>query len=138
MPDFKGYISDLGGPSANMYQLKGKVQSICDKCVSPSCIHPVVCSNLDTSHQKMIDLLKKVDANPKVKKAFIGSGIRYDLLTKSFNKEGDNTMDEYLEQVVVNHISGRLKVAPEHTADETLKVMRKPSFKHLPLLYLND
>lgn len=130
MPDFKGYISDLGGPSANMYQLKGKVQSICDKCVSPSCIHPVVCSNLDTSHQKMIDLLKKVDANPKVKKAFIGSGIRYDLLTKSFNKEGDDTMDEYLEQVVVNHISGRLKVAPEHTADETLKVMRKPSFKH--------
>lgn len=130
MPDFKGYISDLGGPSANMYQLKGKVQEICDKCVSPSCIHPVVCSNLDTSHRQMIDLLKKVDAHPDVKKAFIGSGIRYDLLTESFNKEGDHTMDEYLEQVVTNHISGRLKVAPEHTADKTLKLMRKPSFKH--------
>lgn len=130
MPDFKGYISDLGGPSANMYKLKGKVQEICDRCVSPSCIHPVVCSNLDTSHRSMIDLLKKVDANPKVKKAFIGSGIRYDLLTETYNKEGDETMDEYLEQVVTKHISGRLKVAPEHTADKTLKVMRKPSFKH--------
>lgn len=130
MSDFKGYISDLGGPSANMYKLKGKVQEICDRCVSPSCIHPVVCSNLDTSHRSMIDLLKKVDAHPEVKKAFIGSGIRYDLLTQTYNKEGDDTMDEYLEQVVTRHISGRLKVAPEHTADKTLKVMRKPSFKH--------
>ena len=130
MPDFKGYISDLGGPSANMYKLKGIDQSICDQCVSPSCIHPVICSNLDTNHQAMIDLLKKVDEHPEIKKAFIGSGIRYDLLTKSYNKNGDESMDEYLEQVVTRHISGRLKVAPEHTADETLKIMRKPSFKH--------
>ena len=130
MTDFKGYISDLGGPSANMYKLKGIDQSICDQCVSPSCIHPVICSNLDTNHQAMIDLLKKVDEHPEIKKAFIGSGIRYDLLTKSYNKNGDESMDEYLEQVVTRHISGRLKVAPEHTADETLKIMRKPSFKH--------
>ena len=130
MPDFKGYISDLGGPSANMYRMKGKIQSICDRCVSPSCIHPVVCSNLDTSHKPMTELYRKVDAHPAVKKAFVGSGIRYDLLVDSYNKEADDSLDEYLEQVVCRHISGRLKVAPEHTSDATLKVMRKPSFKH--------
>ncbi len=130
MPDFKGYISDLGGPSANMYKMKGKVQSICDKCVSPSCIHPVVCSNLDTNHSQMTDIYRKVDANPKVKKAFVGSGIRYDLLTEEYNKEADDSIDEYLEQVLTKHVSGRLKVAPEHTADDTLRIMRKPSFKH--------
>lgn len=130
MPDFKGYISDLGGPSANMYRMKGKIQEICDRCVSPSCIHPVVCSNLDTSHKPMTELYKKVDAHPEVKKAFVGSGIRYDLLTKSYNKNADDSIDEYLEQVVSCHISGRLKVAPEHTSDATLRIMRKPSFKH--------
>ncbi len=130
MPDFKGYISDLGGPSANMYRMKGKVQSICDRCVAPSCIHPVVCSNLDTSHKPMTELYKKVDANPKVKKAFVGSGIRYDLLVDSYNKNNDGSLDEYMEQVVTCHVSGRLKVAPEHTSDNTLKMMRKPSFKH--------
>ena len=130
MPDFKGYISDLGGPSANMYKLKGKVQSICDRCVSPSCIHPVICSNLDTDHTPMTEIYKKVDANPKVKKAFVGSGIRYDLLTKSYNKNGGEDLDVYMDQLVRRHISGRLKVAPEHTSDATLKVMRKPSFKH--------
>ena len=131
MPDFKGYISDLGGPSANMYGLKGIDQAICDKCVSPSCIHPVVCSNLDTDHTPMTEIYKKVDAHDKVKKAFVGSGIRYDLLVKSYNKNGDEaSMDEYMEQVLTKHVSGRLKVAPEHTSDETLEVMRKPSFKH--------
>lgn len=130
MPDFKGYISDLGGPSANMYRMKGKVQEICDRCVSPSCIHPVVCSNLDTSHKPMTELYRKVDAHPKVKKAFVGSGIRYDLLVDSYNKNNDGSLDEYMEQVVTCHISGRLKVAPEHTSDNTLRVMRKPSFKH--------
>ena len=130
MPDFKGYISDLGGPSANMYKMKGKVQAICDRCVSPSCIHPVICSNLDTSHKAMTELYKKVDAHPEVKKAFVGSGIRYDLLVDSYNKNGDESMDEYLEQVVSRHVCGRLKVAPEHTSDNTLRVMRKPSFKH--------
>jgi uncharacterized radical SAM protein YgiQ len=130
MPDFKGYISDLGGPSANMYRMKGKVQSICDRCVAPSCIHPVVCSNLDTSHKPMTELYRKVDAHPDVKKAFVGSGIRYDLLVDSYNKKNDGSLDEYMEQVVTCHISGRLKVAPEHTSDATLRVMRKPSFKH--------
>jgi len=130
MPDFKGYISDLGGPSANMYRMKGKIQEICDRCVSPSCIHPVICSNLDTSHKPMTELYKKVDAHPEVKKAFVGSGIRYDLLVDSYNKKNDGSLDEYMEQVVTCHISGRLKVAPEHTSDATLKVMRKPSFKH--------
>ncbi|MEZ4994902.1 MAG: YgiQ family radical SAM protein [Saprospiraceae bacterium] len=130
MPDFKGYISDLGGPSANMYRMKGKVQEICDRCVSPSCIHPVVCSNLDTSHKPMTELYRKVDAHPQVKKAFVGSGIRYDLLVDSYNKNNDGSLDEYMEQVVTCHISGRLKVAPEHTSDNTLRIMRKPSFKY--------
>lgn len=130
MPDFKGYISDLGGPSANMYRMKGKDESICDRCVAPSCIHPVVCSNLDTSHKPMTELYKKVDAHPEVKKAFVGSGIRYDLLVDSYNKNNDGSLDEYMEQVVTCHVSGRLKVAPEHTSDDTLRIMRKPSFKH--------
>ena len=130
MPDFKGYISDLGGPSANMYGMKGKVQEICDKCVSPSCIHPVVCHNLDTNHKPMIDIYKKVDANPNVKKAFVSSGIRYDLLTKSYNKNADESIDDYMEQLVTRHVCGRLKVAPEHTSENTLRVMRKPAFKH--------
>ena len=130
MPDFKGYISDLGGPSGNMYKMKGKVQSICDRCVAPSCIHPVVCSNLDTSHKPMTEIYKKVDANPKVKKAFVSSGIRYDLLVDDYNKNNDGSGDEYMEQLVENHVCGRLKVAPEHTSEQTLRVMRKPSFKH--------
>lgn len=130
MPDFKGYISDLGGPSANMYRMKGKVQEICDRCVSPSCIHPVICSNLDTSHKPMTELYRKVDAHPKVKKAFVGSGIRYDLLVDSYNKNNDGSLEEYMEQLVTRHVCGRLKVAPEHTSDATLRIMRKPSFKH--------
>ena len=130
MPGFKGYISDMGGPSANMYKLKGKDEEICKKCQAPSCIHPVVCDNLDTSHTAMTELLKKVDAHPEVKKAFVGSGIRYDLLTKSYNKKADDSIDEYMEQVLTKHVSGRLKVAPEHTSDDTLHIMRKPSFQH--------
>lgn len=130
-PEFKGYISDIGGPSANMYKMQGKVEEICARCSSPSCIHPVICSNLDTSHKAMTQLYKKVDAHPNVKKAFIGSGIRYDLLVDDFNKNNDDgNHDEYIEQVVTRHISGRLKVAPEHTSDATLRVMRKPSFKY--------
>ncbi|MBL4662067.1 MAG: YgiQ family radical SAM protein [Flavobacteriaceae bacterium] len=130
-PDFKGYISDLGGPSANMYRMKGIDMGICEKCVSPSCIHPVICSNLDTSHKPLTKLYQKVDQHPKVKKAFVGSGIRYDLLVKDYNKNlNEKEAEEYLEQVVTRHISGRLKVAPEHTADDTLRIMRKPSFKH--------
>ena len=131
LPDFKGYISDLGGPSANMYKMKGKDETICEKCTSPSCIHPVICSNLDTSHKSMTEIYKKVDSHNKVKKAFVGSGIRYDLLVDEFNKNNeDKNHDEYLEQVITRHVSGRLKVAPEHTSDNTLRVMRKPSFKY--------
>lgn len=130
MEDFKGYLSDLGGPSANMYKLKGKVKSICDKCVAPSCIHPMVCDNLDTNHSAMTQLYQKVDALPKIKKAFIGSGIRYDLLTRSYNKKADDSLEPYMEQVLKRHVSGRLKVAPEHSSDATLKLMRKPKFEH--------
>lgn len=130
MPDFKGYISDLGGPSANMYKMKGKDQSICDRCVAPSCIHPVICSNLDTSHKPLTKIYKKVDEHEKVKRAYVGSGIRYDLLVDSYNKNADESIDEYMDQLVSRHVCGRLKVAPEHTSDDTLKVMRKPSFKH--------
>jgi uncharacterized radical SAM protein YgiQ len=134
MPDFKGYISDLGGPSANMYKMKGKIQSICDKCISPSCINPVICHNLDTTHKPLTDIYKAADAHPKVKKAFIGSGIRYDLLVPEFNKTADkNDLEEYTEQVIKNHVSGRLKVAPEHTSDAVLKIMRKPSFSNFHL-----
>jgi uncharacterized radical SAM protein YgiQ len=130
-PDFRGYISDLGGPSANMYKMQGKDETICAKCSSPSCIHPVICSNLDTSHKQMTEIYRKVDANPKIKKAFVGSGVRYDLLVDDFNKNNsDGNHDEYIEQLVTRHVSGRLKVAPEHTSDATLRVMRKPSFKY--------
>ncbi|WP_242037299.1 YgiQ family radical SAM protein [Tenacibaculum finnmarkense] len=131
MDDFKGYLSDIGGPSANMYQMKGKIQSICDKCVAPSCISPVICSNLDTSHKPLTDLYKAVDAHPKIKKSFIGSGIRHDMLVPEFNKNADpKELDAYTEEVMTNHVSGRLKVAPEHTSDPVLKLMRKPSFKY--------
>jgi len=134
MPDFKGYISDLGGPSANMYKMKGKIQSICDKCLAPSCISPVVCSNLDTSHKPLTEIYKAADKHPKVKKTFIGSGIRYDLLVPEFNKNANKEdLEEYTEEVIKNHVSGRLKVAPEHTSDPVLKLMRKPSFKNFHL-----
>ncbi|CAM1345519.1 YgiQ family radical SAM protein [Tenacibaculum amylolyticum] len=131
MDDFKGYLSDIGGPSANMYKMKGKVQSICDRCVAPSCISPVICSNLDTSHKPLTELYKAVDAHPKVKKSFIGSGIRHDMLVPEFNKNADpKELDDYTEEVMKNHVSGRLKVAPEHTSDPVLKLMRKPSFTY--------
>ena len=131
MPDFKGYLSDIGGPSANMYQMKGKVQEICDKCVAPSCISPVICSNLDTSHKPLTELYQAVDKHPKVKKSFIGSGIRHDMLVPEFNKNADaKELDAYTEEVMTKHVSGRLKVAPEHTSDPVLKLMRKPSFTY--------
>jgi uncharacterized radical SAM protein YgiQ len=131
MPDFKGYLSDIGGPSANMYQMKGKIQSICDRCVAPSCISPVICSNLDTSHKPLTELYQAVDNHPKVKKSFIGSGIRHDMLVPEFNKNANaQELDDYTEEVMTKHVSGRLKVAPEHTSDPVLKLMRKPSFKY--------
>jgi uncharacterized radical SAM protein YgiQ len=130
MPDFKGYISDLGGPSANMYKMKGIHEEICRKCKRPSCIFPTVCKNLDTSHKPMLDLYRKVRMNPKVKKAFIGSGIRYDMiLEKTGREKTDENNKTYLREVIKHHVSGRLKVAPEHSSDEVLKFMRKPPFK---------
>ncbi len=130
MPDFKGYISDLGGPSANMYKMKGIHEEICRKCKRPSCIFPTICKNLDTSHKPMLDLYEKVRQNPKIKKAFVGSGIRYDMILEpTGNEETDKANKTYLREVVKHHVSGRLKVAPEHSSDEVLKFMRKPSFK---------
>ena len=131
MPGFKGNISDIGGPSANMYKMKGKVQEICDKCIAPSCISPVICYNLDTSHKPLTEIYKAVDKHPKVKKSFIGSGIRYDMLVPEFNKNANpKELEEYTEEVMTKHVSGRLKVAPEHTSDPVLKLMRKPSFSY--------
>lgn len=130
MPDFKGYISDLGGPSANMYKMQGKDLSVCEKCKRPSCIHPKICPNLDTDHSRLLDIYRAVDALPGVKKSFIGSGVRYDmLLHKSKDEQTNTSAKKYTEELIKNHVSGRLKVAPEHTSDRTLNVMRKPSFR---------
>jgi uncharacterized radical SAM protein YgiQ len=129
LPGFKGYLSDLGGPSANMYGMKGKNMDICRKCSRPSCIWPAVCPNLDTNHRKLTELYRKVNRMDGIKKAFIGSGIRYDLLFPEWNKNAGRDEYEYLEELIRNHVSGRLKVAPEHTDPEVLKLMRKPPFE---------
>lgn len=130
MPGFKGYLSDLGGPSANMYMMGGKNRDICAKCSRPSCIQPKICPNLNIDHKPLLDLYKEVDALPHIKKSFIGSGVRYDmLLHRSGDKERDAACDMYTEELIRNHVSGRLKVAPEHTADAVLRLMRKPPFK---------
>ena len=130
MEDFKGYISDLGGPSANMYGMHGHDLERCSKCTRPSCLHPKPCSNLNNDHSKLLDIYHSVDALPQVKKSFIGSGVRYDLsMHKSGNPEVDKVNAQYNEELIRFHVSGRLKVAPEHTSDEVLNVMRKPSFE---------
>ncbi len=130
MPDFKGYISDLGGPSANMYQMKGKDLKICERCTRPSCIFPNICGNLNTDHTAMTDIYKKVNKMHDIKRAFIGSGVRYDMLyNKMASTKEQESHQKYMEELITNHVSGRLKVAPEHTSDEVLKQMRKPSFK---------
>ena len=134
MPDFRGTITDLGGPSANMYGMAGRDRSLCEKCTRPSCISPAVCANLDTSHARLRELYRRAREVKGVKHIFIGSGIRYDLLVKEFNTRGDaRDMEEYLDQVVRYHVSGRLKVAPEHVSDRVLEVMRKPSFRDFHL-----
>lgn len=130
MEGFKGYLSDLGGPSANMYRMAGRDRARCDKCARPSCIWPSVCDNLDTSHRALTSLYKKVNSLPYIKKAFVGSGVRYDLLFREFNPAAGREEENYLRELVVNHTSGRLKVAPEHTDDEVLYLMRKSSFRH--------
>jgi uncharacterized radical SAM protein YgiQ len=128
LPDFKGYLSDLGGPSANMYRMKGKNTELCRKCSRPSCIWPAVCNNLETSHRDLTALYRKVNSQKGIKKAFIGSGIRYDLLFREWNPSAGQSEREYLEELVTNHVSGRLKVAPEHTSPGVLKYMRKVPF----------
>ncbi len=121
-PDFHGVLSDLGGPSANMWRMRGRNLDLCRRCSRYSCSMPTMCKNLDSDHSPMISLLRKVAANPKVKHLYVGSGIRCDLFTD------DNAGWQYFRQVVLNHTSGRLKVAPEHTSDHVLALMRKPPF----------
>jgi uncharacterized radical SAM protein YgiQ len=129
MPDFKGYLSDLGGPSANMYNMHGKKLELCKKCKRPSCINPSICSNLNTDHRPLLEIYHAVDALEGIKKSFIGSGIRYDLLLHDAkNEEVNKAAKEYTRELITKHVSGRLKVAPEHTSDNVLKLMRKPSF----------
>ena len=129
MPDFKGYLSDLGGPSANMYAMHGTDQDKCRKCKRPSCIHPKVCPNLNTDHRPLLDIYHAVDAIPGIKKSFIGSGVRYDLLLHESKDPAINrSTKEYTRELIAKHVSGRLKVAPEHTSDSVLHIMRKPSF----------
>ena len=129
LPDFKGYLSDLGGPSANMYRMQGTNQELCRKCKRPSCIHPKVCPNLNTDHRPLLDIYHAVDALPGIKKSFIGSGVRYDLLLhESKDPKVNQSTREYTRELIARHVSGRLKVAPEHTSDRVLSVMRKPPF----------
>ena len=128
-PDFKGYLSDLGGPSANMYMMRGKNQELCAKCKRPSCAYPSVCKNMNTDHAPLLEMYAAVDALPSIKKSFIGSGVRYDVVMhRTDSEEVNRTNTEYARELIKNHVSGRLKVAPEHTSDRVLSVMRKPSF----------
>ena len=129
LPDFKGYLSDLGGPSANMYKMRGRDEAICKKCKRPSCIHPKVCPNLNTDHSSLLDIYHAVDSLPGIKKSFIGSGVRYDLLLhQSKDPKTNKRTQEYTRELIVRHVSGRLKVAPEHTSERVLSIMRKPPF----------
>lgn len=131
MPDFKGTISDLGGPSGNMYQMKGKKQWICDECIRPSCIWPDVCRNLDTDHTALLDIYQSVRETEGVNHAYVSSGIRYDLFLheKGASPEAKASHEKYIDELAAHHVPGRIKVAPEHTSDHVLRVMRKPSFK---------
>ena len=129
MDDFKGYLSDLGGPSANMYGMCGRNIKACEKCKRPSCIHPQICPNLNTDHTRLLELYHAVDSLPGIKKSFIGSGVRYDLLLhKSKDENTNRAAREYTRELITRHVSGRLKVAPEHTSDKVLHLMRKPPF----------
>lgn len=130
MPDFKGYLSDLGGPSANMYGMAGKNQKACEHCKRPSCVNPEICPNLETDHTKLLEIYHAVDELPEIKKSFIGSGVRYDLLLhKSKDEKSNEAAKQYTRELITRHVSGRLKVAPEHTSDRVLHLMRKPSFQ---------
>ena len=130
MPDFKGYLSDLGGPSANMYGMHGRNLNACEKCRRPSCIHPQICPNLNTDHSRLLDIYHAVDALQGIKRSFIGSGVRYDLLLyRSKDEAANQAAQQYTRELITRHVSGRLKVAPEHTSDNVLRLMRKPSFQ---------
>lgn len=129
MPDFKGNLSDLGGPSANMYMMKGKNEKACEACKRPSCIHPKICPNLNGDHRPLLDIYKAVDAMPGIKHSYIGSGVRYDMLLHDWKDETLNkAAQDYTHELITKHVSGRLKVAPEHTEEHVLNLMRKPSF----------
>ena len=127
MPHFKGIISDVGAPTANMYGLRGRDASRCARCSRPSCLFPSRCPNMEHSHRALLELYSRITAVPGVRKAFIGSGIRYDLF---LDKDGflDEYSEKYLREVVTNHTSGWFKVAPEHTEDHVLRLMSKPPF----------
>ena len=128
--DFKGHISDLGGPSANMYKMQGKEITVCKSCKRYSCIYPAICKNLDINHKPLIDIYNKVSDQPGIKKVTIGSGVRYDMfLTNDSAIDKANHLSEYARKLISRHVSGRLKVAPEHTSDDVLKIMRKQSFR---------
>ncbi|MDR1416661.1 MAG: YgiQ family radical SAM protein, partial [Prevotellaceae bacterium] len=133
MPDFKGYLSDVGGPSANMYRMQGKNAKACAKCMRYSCLHPGRCANLNADASPLLELYAKIRALPGVKKAFVGSGIRYDLL---LSEQGflDEAAQKYFQTLLRHHVSGRLKVAPEHTEPEVLAAMRKPTYRLFCLL----
>ncbi len=129
MPDFRGTISDLGGPSANMYMMRGRNTKACQACVRPSCIHPGICPNLNGDHRPLLDIYRAVDNIPGIKHTYIGSGVRYDMLLHDWKDEDLNrAARDYTRELILHHVSGRLKVAPEHTEDRVLEVMRKPSF----------
>lgn len=129
MPDFKGYISDLGGPSANMYAMRGKDQNLCGKCKRPSCIHPGICKNLNADHRPLLDLFREAGQIKGIKKIFVGSGVRYDLLIHDYKDARLNkAAEDYTRELITKHVSGRLKVAPEHTSQAVLDIMRKPPF----------
>lgn len=129
MPDFKGNISDLGGPSANMYRMAGNDRKKCTRCLRPSCLHPKPCPNLNADHKPLLDLYQAVDAIPGIKRSYIGSGVRYDLLMHAQQQEAhSHTAHQYSEELITRHVSGRLKVAPEHTSPAVLSLMRKPDF----------
>ena len=117
LPEWKGYLSDLGGPSANMYGMHGKDMSLCEKCARPSCLHPSICKNLNQDFTPLMHVYNAVDRLPYIKKSFVGSGVRYDLMNEA-----------YVRELITKHVSGRLKVAPEHTSDNVLKIMRKPTW----------
>ncbi|MDA3866021.1 MAG: YgiQ family radical SAM protein [Salinivirgaceae bacterium] len=128
MPDFKGHITDIGGPSANMYRMKGIDLEICNKCQRPSCIYPSICSNLNADHQPLIDLYQRAQKVKGVKKITVGSGIRYDMLYDK-NQNLTSKGEKYARQIIRHHVSGRLKIAPEHTSLSVLQAMRKPGFE---------